>query len=266
MDIRIWPYKLGSQGAENLSTALRERGMNCLRVRSHGRYRPKSNQLILNWGNSCINPPSWWLNARAEQILNFPDKVSIASNKLSTFQQLYGYEVSIPIFSTIKQNIIQFIEEGKKIYCRTKLTDRGGDGIVVARTVEELVDAPLYTVGINTWKEYRVHIFDGQVIDITQKRRRTDADGNPRDCNMDIRNLANDWVFCHGNVNPPQSVMEQSLKAIEALGLDFGAVDVVIDREENTYVLEVNTAPGLNSPQTIEAYVAAIRRYCESRA
>ena len=50
--------------------------------------------------------------------------------------------------------------------------------------------------------------------------------------------------------------------AVEALGLDFGAVDIMY--HENTfYVLEVNTAPGLTRTRTLEAYANEIRRLKE---
>lgn len=262
LSVRLWPYRFGSQGARNLQAALQAEGVDCLRVRTNGGYRPKVNHLTINWGNSQV--PRWQSLVDYE-LLNHVPAVQIASNKLLTFRrfgEVFGATEVRPYPWWTENKIVaesMITQYDKKVYCRTKLTGKGGEGIVVARTIEELVDAPLYTVGIDVKKEYRVHIFDNKVIDITQKRRRIDADGNPRNCNMDIRNLANDWVFCHGNVNPPESVMEQSLKAIQALGLDFGAVDVVIDREGTAYVLEINTAPGLDSPQTIQAYVTAIK-------
>jgi glutathione synthase/RimK-type ligase-like ATP-grasp enzyme len=48
------------------------------------------------------------------------------------------------------------------------------------------------------------------------------------------------------------------LAAVSALGLDFGAVDIIWnEREDKCYVLEVNTAPGLQG-STLENYANAI--------
>jgi D-alanine-D-alanine ligase-like ATP-grasp enzyme len=47
----------------------------------------------------------------------------------------------------------------------------------------------------------------------------------------------------------------QALLAIEACGLDFGAVDIIFnERKQTAFVLEVNTAPGLTG-QTVAGYV-----------
>ena len=56
-----------------------------------------------------------------------------------------------------------------------------------------------------------------------------------------------------------KSVKEQALKAIQALGLDFGAVDVGYNTRENkAYVYEVNSAPGLQGT-TLTAYTNAFK-------
>ena len=51
-----------------------------------------------------------------------------------------------------------------------------------------------------------------------------------------------------------------ALAAMVASGLDFGAVDVIWNsRRLEAYVLEINSAPGLQG-QTVENYAAAFRR------
>jgi len=45
------------------------------------------------------------------------------------------------------------------------------------------------------------------------------------------------------NVN--KGLASECIKAVEALGLQFGAVDCVLDTEDNPWVIEVNTGPGL---------------------
>jgi len=49
--------------------------------------------------------------------------------------------------------------------------------------------------------------------------------------------------------------LDEGLASVMALGLDFGAVDIVYNENDNkAYVLEINTAPGL-SGTTLEKYV-----------
>jgi len=51
-----------------------------------------------------------------------------------------------------------------------------------------------------------------------------------------------------------------ALAAVSALGLDFGAVDIIYNEHENQYyVLEVNTAPGLEGT-TVEKYAEAFAK------
>jgi glutathione synthase/RimK-type ligase-like ATP-grasp enzyme len=49
-------------------------------------------------------------------------------------------------------------------------------------------------------------------------------------------------------------------KAVESLGLTFGAVDIGRKADNSLIVLEVNRAPGLEG-NTINAYANAIVRY-----
>lgn len=53
-------------------------------------------------------------------------------------------------------------------------------------------------------------------------------------------------------LTPEQS--ETAIKAVQSLGLDFGAVDMVIGDDGNAYVLEVNTGPSLQVETGLEAY------------
>ena len=242
----VYPYKMGSQSARLLSSALQ-----CKRVFPNRYYRAKANHLILNWG--CSTYPEWD-EARAGRMLNSPNAVAVAANKLTSFYAMNTSRVSVPLFWNNKDSAKRYMEAGQfKVVCRTTLSGHSGQGIVIASSPEELVDAPLYTQFIEKDKEYRVHVFNGVIIDFQQKKRRRGEEQND-----DIRNHANGWVYARSDVVLPEDVETNAIRATLSLGLDFGAVDICTDLDGNAIVFEVNTAPGIFNT-TLDKYVEAIK-------
>jgi glutathione synthase/RimK-type ligase-like ATP-grasp enzyme len=247
----VFPYKMGSKSAKTLAQIL-----NTKRVYADGNYTPKRRHVIINWGNSQ-NP--LWANValkRGTIVLNPPDLVKIASNKLETFKCLEGI-VSIPAFTTDKAVATQWLEDDEcKVMCRKLLNAHSGKGIVVAKEVDELVDAPLYTQYIKKAHEFRVHVFNGKVIDYVQKKKRTGV----VDRNKYVRSVENGWVFCRENILVRDDVKQIAIDAVNTLTLDFGAVDVILGHDGKLYVLEINTAIGIEGT-TVESYKAAFANY-----
>ncbi len=251
--IRLYPYKLGSESARALATAL-----DTICIKTDGNYRPRVNDLIVNWGNS--HPPISWRTADDNlELLNYPTNVGYAVNKLTTLQILLEAGVPTVEWTTEHDTAERWRGGGSFVVERNNLTGSKGDGI---RIVDPLSDdmlhvnhPPLYTKLIERAREYRVHVFDGQVIDLQQKKRRegNDSDGT-------IKNLDNGWVFVRDDITPPpRSIFDVSVRAVQALGLDFGGVDI-ITKDGQCYCLEVNCAVGLEG-STINSYVNAINRY-----
>lgn len=140
------------------------------------------------------------------------------------------------------------------VVSRHLLRSSEGRGITIADTPDAIQNAPLYVKYIKKLGEYRVHVAFGEVLSISQKRRRNGNDSSR------IRNTANGYVFCRDNVVLPEGINELALKAVQALGLDFGAVDIIYNRHYNQcYVLEVNTAPGIEGT-TVNEYANAFVR------
>jgi glutathione synthase/RimK-type ligase-like ATP-grasp enzyme len=100
-------------------------------------------------------------------------------------------------------------------------------------------------------REYRVHIFRGKSIRISQKSFGTTGE------------------TAHGiytTVKPDPShpinhVRKAAKQAVAAVGLDFGAVDILAD-DEDCWVLEVNAAPGLGGSLP-RLYSEAFNKYLE---
>lgn len=64
--------------------------------------------------------------------------------------------------------------------------------------------------------------------------------------NWYVRNHDGGFIFQRENINPPQGVLEAATQTLEAVGLDFGAVDIGWnERYQAATVYEINTAPGI---------------------
>jgi glutathione synthase/RimK-type ligase-like ATP-grasp enzyme len=213
-------------------------------------FKPRLTDVIINWGNST--DPVW--KAQAPAPINSPGNIATSVNKFNTFMELH-HKCNIPSFSTgiAAQD---WFEDGLDIVCRHNLVGFGGDGIKLVnnKTHETLPDAPLYVLYKKKAAEFRVHVFKDVIIDVTHKKVKKGAEN----VNRQIRNHANGWVYCRENIHVPGDVFKQALAAVAALGLDFGAVDVIWNhKEQQAYVLEVNSAPGLEG-QTLTSYKEAI--------
>ena len=75
-----------------------------------------------------------------------------------------------------------------------------------------------------------------------------------------VRNRNNGWVFCRSNLDRIPDNESIAIQAVEAAGLDFGAVDIIRTPNRESIVLEINTAPGLEG-ETLVSYTNAIREH-----
>lgn len=103
---------------------------------------------------------------------------------------------------------------------------------------------------IETDREYRVHIFRGKSIRISEKEFFIDEDGK------------RDYITKRPGDIKLRRVRKAAKQAVEAVGLDFGAVDILARGDDNAevFVLEVNAAPGLGGSMP-RVYAMAFRRW-----
>ena len=146
--------------------------------------------------------------------------------------------------------------DAKTVFARTMVNSTGGKGIIEFQP--ETMDpphAPLYTEYIPKKAEYRFHVFNGKVIDVQQKKKKRGVEER----NTRVRNVNNGYVYCRDDIVIPDGAADLAVRATEACGYQYGAVDVIYNEKRNQcYVLEVNSRPGLMG-STIEAYVKAIK-------
>ena len=225
--------------------------------------------IIINWGSSNLIVNDETDEKWKHKLLNKPFAVNKSSNKLTFFDSLKTLKLdklAVP-FTTDKNVAEDWIRKGYSVVCRTKLRSHSGDGIVIARASNELVEASLYTRYIPKETEWRVHVFNGQVIDIQRKARNKNIPDDK--VNWNIRNHDNGFIYVRGDIkNYSLDIIAHlttvSVGIVKALDLDFGAVDLIVDKKGWVYALEVNTAPGLEGT-TMDNYVVAIKDYIKEK-
>lgn len=237
------------------------------------KFRPKGgwckkNPRVLNYGVG-----GFIKYADEVEFVNMPMSVYAAVRKDITFKRIG--DIAVPQTKN-RGDVYGWIGNGYAVYARNLIASSKGNGIEVYDpagcaspfTVTEFEDfgkeAKVYTRSpgkLSNTREYRVHVVNGQVVDHALKKKmgkeKRDNAGIEA-VNPYVRSHDNGWVFTKKDVLLPELVIHRARMAVEMLELDFGAVDVLYDKYSGRgYVLEVNTAPGLDAPSTLEAYVSA---------
>lgn len=250
-----------SDGVKNLSDKLEELGVDTVRLRND---QPAKRRLIpkptIKWG--CFSPSKEALVA-ATCVLNSGATTTVL-NKLQCLDQLKKHQVPTVDFTADRAKAREWLTSGERLYVRRLTSSSGGEGIEVLENASaEIPTAPLYTKGVKgKRREYRIHVFTHNGIRrfwVQQKLRRQGFKENEK-YESTIRNLDHGWVFAHNEITPPKEhTIGAAVAACEAFGLTFGAVDLIeTDKGGAPYVLEINTAPGLEGG-TVEFYANCIK-------
>lgn len=292
MQINIFKGDRASDGARALQAAL-----GATMLRSIGSvYSGRRESCVINWGNTSDEANRLYgvCVAANRKFFNTPGSVECAVDKLRFFRlmQALAPQYMIP-WADNYDDALRLVNEGGRVFARTVLTGHSGKGIelmVSGRDAElevirqirnsdllpvfikdvtipsaELTRAKLFTQGITGKRiEYRVHVFNGRVILTQAKLRKEGYQTNPK-YNSIVRNVDSGWIYGVNNV-PEVGIAKAGLAAVATvgiLGLDFGAVDVVYQEgTDKAFVLEVNTAPGLEEGgSALEAYTQAFSNF-----
>ncbi len=250
----IYAHNPNSEGAKALKEAL---GLKRIR-NENSKFKGGAAKRVINWGSSSVPE-----EVAKSKVLNRPEKVALVTNKLKFFKAIEAVDKDIiPPFTTKLEEALNWVGEGFTVVARTVLNGSSGEGIVLMdkNTPETLkTKAPLYVKYVPKKEEYRVHVVNNKVIDIQRKTLSKEKIVDGAEINWKVRNLANGFIYQRGNINPDPSVLETAVKAVKAIGMDFGAVDMVWhEKTKKAYVLEINSAPGLQG-QTIESYAKAFK-------
>jgi glutathione synthase/RimK-type ligase-like ATP-grasp enzyme len=240
--IYMYAYSNGSKTAKLLAEKL---GIKRLK---HVGSKAKPT-VVINWGKGIP----------FTKVINDYKAVGSAINKLIAFQIMEGKGVSVPPYTTSVSKAQAWMPKDK-VVARATLTGHEGAGISI-HSMGSLPQVPLYVKYIPKKKEFRVHVCGDKIIDRQQKVLK--AGTQPH--SWEVRNTANGFIFQRQGINVPTDVDTQALAAVKALSLDVGAVDVIWNESQNkAYVLEVNTAPGLEGT-SLEIYSKALRQLIKDK-
>lgn len=244
----IYPYDKASQSAWGIQEGLDGR----IIKRSGSQYRYVRGDIVINWGNYGIPDV-----LRGVPLLNRPEAVEVASSKTKTFEALKRAGVPTVKYTRDHAVAVEWSKRGK-ILGRDQ--DRGsqGRGIVVYQKDAEVGHHKFYVKYVKKEREFRIHVFNGEVIFQQEKLRKN---GHDATADKYIRSHLRGWCFAfnHFAARPvPASVTECATRAVAALGLDFAGVDIAWSERGGPTILELNTAPGIEE-SSLAAYVAKIR-------
>jgi glutathione synthase/RimK-type ligase-like ATP-grasp enzyme len=167
-------------------------------------------------------------------------------------QYAYFAERGLPAlqFTTNRMEAREWAAQGEVVVCRTLTRSEEGKGIILAETPEQVVAAPVYTLYRKKKREYRVHVFQGKIVAILEKRKKKGFEGQRE---TKIRNTANGYVFCSVDVVIPSGMEELAQAAALVTKSDFAGVDLGYNEKlDQLFIIEVNSAPGMEGSTVVK--------------
>ncbi len=268
---------------------------------THGRTKPTgADKICICWGCKTSKP----INMGKVPVLNHPDKIMANRHKFNTLKALSKAGVYVGNFCDAK-SIMTAIEKptgdepmslpviGRRNY------HQGGKDFHTCLTkghIKKAIesDAAYFRNYMDVRDEYRLHVFQGVVINAQRKTERNnmedafasqhgeriaanaakkgikldkktmghvlkDLGGREGHANQIIKSNTKGWKFSQIKLtNVKQNLKETAIAAVTAAGLDFAAVDCVMLVDGRAAVIELNTGPGLEGT-SLEAYVKAFQ-------
>lgn len=237
-------------------------------LHNSSRFRPTRDDIIINWGDGKDRLPY-------ARYINAPEAIAQCTSKIKSFKMFNRNDIPCPDWTTSKATAAEWIDDGKRVLARACSRGSQGKGIVAyskggSKWTKNRADfraagKSMFYVKIfgeqpKGIDEYRVHVINGHVIDGVMKKKRNKKEGDDKR-NPYIRSWNNGWIFARQNVRVPENVCTIAIRAVEALGLDFGAVDIACENATGQVcVYEVNTAPGIEGT-TLTLYVQAFKEW-----
>ncbi len=224
--------------------------------RTYNNFEPA--RKVIRWGNSYTQIDN------GIDVLNNDKSLVMSTNKHSALEIMRNANVSVP-FTTTNKEVAGFLIEsqGYKFIGRTD-NHQGGSGFVMLETKEDVMrdyQSSHWLKYQEIETEYRIHVFRDEILGVSKKISEGVED---RISNKFARNHENGWrlSLCRTEWidDGAKNIAKQ---AVKSLGLDFGAVDIILS-EGKYFVLEVNSAASLEPESTIFGkYIEKFKEWIE---
>lgn len=232
VNILLRRRKLGRTSCREISN----NSFNPIKVIRNDRLIPEDVDYLFRWG--CTS------QCNAKHTINKVGAIEIANNKALARSFLKALQLPKPIIPKTWFDIRDPITtpcivrplyhaQGRKLFLCTNLEE-------VKEAVNKCGPEYYITEYIQKDKEFRVFVAQNRVVWITEK-----TPGNPADIAW---NVARGGRFDNVRwTDWPLRACRIALQGMEAIGLDFGGVDI-IQKGKEFYILEINSAPSQTSP------------------
>lgn len=231
MNIRLIANSKGNTAAKIIQSHLEAAGINVLRGR---------NILEPYKGTIC-----WGISS--------PERIALnrSANRYDKYEAMLLFQdagVQIPDIFLPKDLLRKKNLNGGYILGRNFWHSQGKD-IVPYNDIEEAQDRAdrhdFFSVFIPTKEEYRVWVFRNQAIAFYNKQFK--GDGEYQGFHRNHEEGFHFEFMNRGEFEHAAQAEKMAVKSVKAIDLDFGAVDILKGKDGKLYVLEVNTAPHIDT-------------------
>lgn len=246
MKLTILYSNKSSKTGKSLKEKFRPIASKVIKKRTNKRL---NTDVLLRWGST---EDFSRLKSRLE--LNSLEAVNNASNKLNMMKILVGANVPTPSIKfdlNNTENLDDFRDDDGGFYVRGSNQEIRYDDTL--KYGDLYVSKPLE----NKRREYRVHVFNGEVIAVYEKIPQLEEVKlfKSHNCKFSLIDITRSRL--------KSDDLQVCINAVNSLGLLFGGVDLMRDKDQNVFVSEVNSAPSLNGTN-IDRYVSKITEYVQA--
>lgn len=218
---------------------------------------------IINWGRMA--KPEDLRRYNNYTFINHPTKVLDSSDKFKTLVTLRRAGLGVPyccsamkVWDRMEEGHIRFPIVGRKIH-----HSQGRDFEMCVQNLDVEISlkkgSECFLNFVPDCREYRVHVFNGTVLKITRKQK----GDNPHKW---VHSNDKGWSFLDANpvrVNGYDTIKRECVKAIDKMNLVFGAVDILINENNETFILEINSGAGLKE-SAVKLYAECFKDYLKN--